>query len=290
VPRARDAGVTVAPEPTDAAPPPPTLDAAPSVFDAPPSVAPDAAVPPVMADAMPEPDAGAVVGPVDAEVVPAPPVAHERLACLATVECGTQTSAGNRLAYAHAVGDGANRYLVVAVAVGSAGRSIEVSYGGAALTLIGGVANGAGTCQVGLYGLAGPLSGSHDVAVTVTGAPTGIVVSAASFINVDQAAPYRPGGYQSASGTGPQVRASAPSGPGEMTVDAACATAEVGLNLFTPAAPSVPVFDALIGPGKEAVHSVRPASAAATTMSYRAGGIGLDWATGVVSLRPLGPW
>jgi hypothetical protein len=280
--------MTTTPEPLDADPAP-VPDAAAPASDGPDVVSPDAAVPPAAADAAVEPDA-ATAGPADAEVAPALPVAHERLACLATIECGTQTSAGNRLAYAHAIGAGANRYLVVAVAMGAAGRSVEVSYGGAALTVIGAVANGAGTCQVGLYGLAGPPSGNHDVAVNVSGPPTGIVVSAASFTNVDQAAPYRSGGYQSASGTEPQVRVSAPSGAGEMTVDAACATAGVGLNVFAPAAPSVPVFDALIAPGKEAVHSVRPASAAATTMTYQAGGVGLDWATGVVSLRPAGSW
>jgi hypothetical protein len=82
----------------------------------------------------------------------------------------------------------------------------------------------------------------------------------------------------------------APSGPDEMAMDVACVTASDGLNVSAPAAPSVLVFDALIGGDKEAVQSFRPsdpAPAAMTTMSYRLGGAGLDWAAGVVSLRPV---
>ena len=75
-----------------------------------------------------------------------------------------------------------------------------------------------------------------------------------------------------------------------MTVDAACVAATKGLNVFAPSGPSVEVFDSLIGPGKEAVQSVRPAGPGpAATMGYHLGGAGLDWATGVVSLRPAGP-
>jgi hypothetical protein len=252
------------------------------------------ATPPVAPDAAPDPldgpAAGTPTGPDAAPVDPVLPVASDRHACLSMIQCGTQISGGNRLAYSHAIAaDGANRYLVVAVAIGGAGRTVQASYGEAAMQPIGSAANGAGTCQVSLFGLAGPPAGSHPVVATVSGAPLGIVLSAASFTNVDQAAPYREGGYQSALGTGSEVRASAPSGPGEITVDAACVTAGGGLNVFTPAAPTVEVFDALIAPGKEAVQSARSAAAAATTMSYHAGGAGLDWAIGVVSLRPAAP-
>jgi hypothetical protein len=237
--------------------------------------------------------AGSTPPALDATVVaPVLPVMHERPACLTLRECGTQTGADNRLSYSHLVGGGDNRYLVVSVAIGDSGRAIEASYAGASMKAIGSVGNGAGTCQVSLFGLAGPPTGSRPVIVTVSGAPVGIVLSAVTFINVDQVTPFREGAYRSAAGSGPQVMVTAETAPGEAAVDAACVTARAGLNVFAPPGPTVQVFDALIGPGKEAVQSLRPAdpgSPASITMSYRVGGADIDWATGVVSLRPAEP-
>jgi hypothetical protein len=137
-----------------------------------------------------------------------------------------------------------------------------------------------GTCQINLFGLAGPQPGEREVTVVVSGAPVGIVVSAASLTNVDHAAPYRTDGYRSATGTGPQAAVAVPSSPDELAVDAACATASDGLNVLIPAAPSVEVFDALIGPDKEAVQSLRRAAGSQATATYRVRGTGLDWAVG----------
>lgn len=240
----------------------------------------------------PAPDLGTsddvAAPPVDPPVVaPVSPVTHDRPACLPMIGCGTQTSAGNRLAYAHAVGGGgANRYLVAAVAIGAAGRTVQATFGGASMTEIGTVPNAGGTCQVSLFGLAGPQPGNREITVVVSGAPVGIVLSAASFSNVSQVTPYRLDGYRSAAGTGSQVAVTGPGGPGELAVDAACVTASDGLNVFIPAAPAVEVFDALIGPDKEAVHSLRRTDGAQATATYHVGGTGLDWAAGVVSLRP----
>jgi hypothetical protein len=292
-PISEDAGAPARPDWPEASAPAPDATAGGTPVSPPGEVAADAATPAVVPDAAPDPvdAAGVPAAPIDAAVgVPPAVVAQERPACLAMIECGTQAGAANRLAYTHAIAaGGSNRYLVVAAAVAASGRTVQASYGGAVMEAIGSVANQAGTCQVSLFGLAGPAPGSRAVVVTVSGAPLGIVLSAATFTNVDQTSPYRPGGYRSAAGAGPEVRASAPSGPGEMTVDAACVTGGVGLNVFAPPGPSVEVFDALIAPGKEAVQSARPAGSDATTMSYHAGGAGLDWATGVVSLRPAAP-
>jgi hypothetical protein len=243
----------------------------------------------------PPPDAGsgddlAPASPDGPLVPPVLAVTHDRPACLATITCGTQANAESRLSYDYAVtGPGTNRYLVAAVALGAAGRNVEVTFGGTTLTAIGSAANAAGTCQVGLFGLTGPLPGARPLVVTISGPPIGIVLSVASFTNVDPVTPYRPGGYRPGTGTGPELLVGAPSGPGEVTVDAACVTGDRGLNVFAPSAPSVEVFDALIGPGKEAVQSVRPAlPAPLTSVRYHVGGAGLDWAAGIVALRPAG--
>jgi hypothetical protein len=213
-------------------------------------------------------------------------VTYDRPVCLSSITCGTQVSAGNRLGYAVSGSGGVNRYLVAGVAIGAAGREVEARFGGVGMTAIGTVTNVGGTCQVSLFGLAGA-QGAGELTVVVSGGPVGIVLSAASFSHVDQVAPYRADGYRSAVGTGGEVRVKAPAGPGEIAVDAACVTASDGLNVRVPALPSVEVFDALIGPGKEAVQSLRAIDVgAAATVTYRLGGAGLDWAAGVVSLRP----
>ena len=213
-------------------------------------------------------------------------VTYDRPACLSSITCGTQVSSGNRLAYPLSVAGGGNGYLVAGVAIGAAGREVQARFAGAGMTAIGTVTNGGGTCQVSLFGLAGA-QGAGEITVVVSGAPVGIVLSAASFGGVDQVAPYRGDGYRSAVGTGGEVRVKAPAGAGEVVVDAACVTASDGLNVRVPALPSVEVFDALIGPGKEAVQSLRAVEAgAAATVTYRLGGAGLDWAAGAVSLRP----
>lgn len=283
-PAPRDAGPARSPDDAGATPAAP--DTAPAA-----AAAPDAASvspPPALPDAGTGDDVAAA--PVDAAVVvvaPVSPVSYDRPACLRAIGCGTQTSAGNRLAYAHAVaGGGNNRYLVAAVAIGATGRTVEATFGGASMTVIGSAASAGGTCQVTLFGLAGPPPGNREVTVVVSGAPVGIVLSAASFTGVDQVTPVRLDGFRSGAGTGPAVAVTAPSGPGELAVDAACATASDGLNVFVPAAPNVAVFDALIGPDKEAIHTLRPPDGPQATATYRVDGTGLDWAAAIVSLRP----
>jgi hypothetical protein len=284
-PTVKDSGATT-PDPDDAAASPVGADAGVSVAGPIDAAAVDLAMAPA--------DVAPVVEDVAAPVMdvgsgaPVLPVTHDRPPCLSMIGCGTQTSAGNRLSYPHAVaGGGENRYLVAGVAIGAAGREVAATFGGAQMTAIGTVVNVGRTCQVSLFGLAGPQPGNREVTVVVSGAPVGIVLSAASFTRVDQVMPYRADGFGAATGTGSPVLVVAPSGPGEVAVDVACVTASDGLNVFAPAAPSVPVFDALIGPDKEAVQSLRPSDeSATTTMSYRLGGAGVDWAAGAVSLRP----
>jgi hypothetical protein len=208
--------------------------------------------------------------PPDAAPPPVPPV---------FARSGAVAGANDtQLASMFDAGTGSNRYLVVGIAIETESRNVTaVSFGGRALTRLGG--NTTGACGTFLYGLPNPPSGSQSLAVSLTGT-TDIVVVAASFTGVRQTA-GQDGFFATNAIEGP-ISLLVPSSPGDLVVDIVCLDQ---------------VSDSpRVGPGQtergrqvassfEGVMSTEP-GAASVTMSWLSGGAPGAWASGAVSLKP----
>ena len=91
------------------------------------------------------------------------------------------------LTWAHTVGSGADRILIVGVSIDDSGTTISsVTYGGTTLLLVG---QRAGTqTRAAIYRLIAPSVGTSNVVVTLS-STDGVVGGAVSFTGVDQTTP-----------------------------------------------------------------------------------------------------
>lgn len=103
---------------------------------------------------------------------------------------GTSVAAAT-LTFAHTVGGGANRLLLVATSDydGTVNQPTGVTYNGVALTKIGGLAS-AGNDVATLWGLKNPPSGTFNVVITWAGTPGNGIGGASSWTGVDQTTPW----------------------------------------------------------------------------------------------------
>lgn len=139
-------------------------------------------------------------------------------AVLAISSNGTATSAqtgsSNSLAWSHTVNAGADRVLVVQVAIDAvAAPAISVTYNGVALTQIG---RGEGSHAVELWALVDPAVGTGSVVVSFAGF-TAAAGGATTYNGVDQDAPF--GMFASASGTGTLSSVTLASALGDRVID-----------------------------------------------------------------------
>jgi len=120
----------------------------------------------------------------------------------------SSTGAVTSLTFPHTPGSGSNRLLLVSIATGSpdnnnaAGTISNVTFGGAAMTLVGGVTSSSGGTNTNSYiymmnNATIPTSGAANVVITATSST--IAASATTFTNVDQTTPL--GTYRSNTGT-----------------------------------------------------------------------------------------
>jgi MYXO-CTERM domain-containing protein len=198
---------------------------------------------------------------------------------------------GGSLSFAHTVGTGANRFLLVAVALEPAGASVSsASHGGKALSRLGNRA--ASTCKTELWGLAAPASGSHTVQVSFSGSPSSVAVGATSYTGVDPRDPTGNFASHSGSGGGPQsLSVSVAIQAGDYTVDVLCGASNAGAPN-----PSVGALQTqrwrrsngtLTGVGSSQPNITSDGRA---TMSWTLDGPGtIDWSISTVPLNPAPP-
>ena len=129
------------------------------------------------------------------------------------VTCTNSGSAGDtNLTWPHAVGVGANGLLVVSVTTHSGRAVSSITYGGAALTHLGGVTNVAGShVSTEMWYLKSPSAGVANISVTLSGKDT-FTAGAASFFGVDQNRPFGSGATATGSTATPGVTVNASAG------------------------------------------------------------------------------
>src|SRR5713226_4205029 len=123
----------------------------------------------------------------------------------------------NSLTWAHTVGTGADRVLVVGVTIRDGNVSVSaITYGGTALTRLG-FQNGAGNAnRAEIWSLKAPASGTANVVVSISGARD-LVGGSISFTGVDQTTPF--GTFVGAQGTSATPSVTASSATAEIVVD-----------------------------------------------------------------------
>src|SRR5688572_17932092 len=124
-------------------------------------------------------------------------------------------NAVSSLTWAHTVGAGNNRILVVGVSIRSNASVTGITYAGQALTLAGSVANG-GTNSAEIWALVAPPTGTANIVVSLSAAKD-IVVGASSFSNVDPTTPY--GAFTSTTGNTSPISLMVTSAVGEVVID-----------------------------------------------------------------------
>lgn len=110
--------------------------------------------------------------------------------------------------FAHTVGSGANRILVVGVALrNGTGQSVTgVTYNGVAMTSAGVAINGT-TVRTSLWTLVNPASGTHDVVVSMSAAAV-VAGGAHSYTGVDQTTPIGTAATATGNSNAPSVNVS----------------------------------------------------------------------------------
>ncbi len=209
--------------------------------------------------------------------------ARAALGAIAADPASSATGYATRtLSWAHTVGSGPDRVLVVGVSNSSNTQVRRIRYGGVALTEIVSRAGGGGNTRASLWILVAPLSGTADVVVTLSG-PEDIAAGAVSFTGVEQGTPV--GGSASARGTGTLASVTIASAPEEVVVDAVAARGNA-LSIV-PGGGQAPLWTIGTGTGGNNViggGSTQP-GAASVTMSWTLAA-SQSWAIGAARLRP----
>jgi hypothetical protein len=200
-----------------------------------------------------------------------------------TANISSATASGvASLTWAHTVGSGDGRILIVGISLRGSQSITGVSYGSTALAPIGSVVTGQTTSE--LWSLLAPPQGTANVVVSLTGSfSVRIVGAAVTFFGVDQVAPL--GTYVSAVGTSATASVTVTSGPGELVVDT------VAVNLSTGITVGAGQTQRWNGGTSAAATNVRgggstEAGAATVDMSWALGSP-RTWAIGAVPLMPV---
>lgn len=156
-------------------------------------------------------------------LVPTPP---------AVDRASSATGSTAQLSWPHTVGTGANRLLVVGVAIRNAGKTVtSVSYGGQALTFLQARNNHDGAVRVEQWYLGAPPSGTGTITVSLSGSAK-VVGGALSLAGADQVSPFRGLAANGSTDTGtdnPVVGDS--SAAGELVVTAVATDGAAGKSL-----------------------------------------------------------
>jgi hypothetical protein len=139
------------------------------------------------------------------------------------------TNKTSPLVWAHTT-NGTNRAIFVAVAISAdpdTGISVSgVTYENVPFALVKTQhTNNQDGGYVTLWALTNPSEGTHSVSVTFSGNPNAIIGGSISFTGVDQATPYQ--NVTALGGTGPDVKLSVNSAPGNMVIAALASGCDV---------------------------------------------------------------
>ena len=188
---------------------------------------------------------------------------------------GTSASAASSLSWTHTVtSSGSNLALVVGVGVGARpddGMTLSVTFNSVAMTSVGLMhADNTDHGFVQMFCLAAPASGTHTVAVSLSGGTAALVGGSISFTGVNQTTPCK--NTATAYNSGTSVSVAVTSAAGDMVVDAVGTGS--GVSASTQTLEWVNNFSSATADGN-AAQSVAP-GASTVTMGYT--GINDYWA------------
>jgi hypothetical protein len=191
------------------------------------------------------------------------------------------------------VGNGANRFLMVAVSMDRLDRTVTgVTWRGTPLTLLDsqGVSAG-GPCRTELWGLASPAPGRNDLRVDISG-PSAFGVGVASFTGVGSGPTSADVKWLSAAG-GAQATVSVPTTTGSAVFGSVCVAGNWNATMPSPNAPSARVDQGqsslwdFTEPGVVGVGTQVDASGSSTTVRWNiTSQVSYDWLAAGVSLDP----
>lgn len=185
----------------------------------------------------------------------------------------------------HTVGNGANRFLIVSVAIERNDATVSsATYAGQPLFLLGRFTDpGTGATQD-IWGAFAPTSGTNQLVVTLN-TSAAVVVGAISFANVDQASPLTGQFFFGTSGT--LASGSIATTTGQLVLATIAANDEV--DSVTPGAGQTSRWNVVNAADVIGAGSTKPASATSTTMSYSMASSG-RWVMAVIALQPANPF
>ncbi|HKB08602.1 MAG TPA: DUF11 domain-containing protein, partial [Candidatus Polarisedimenticolia bacterium] len=190
----------------------------------------------------------------------------------------------NSLTWAHTVGSGNDRILVVGVSIRGNATATGVTYGGQALTFAGGVSNG-GSNRAEIWTLLAPPTGTANVVVSLS-APVHVVGGASSFSNVDQTTPY--GAFTSTTGNTSPISLAVTSAVGEVVIDTVVTNGDVAS--LAAGASQTERWNNFTGGNASNARGAgsTQAGAASVTMSWTMGAP-KAYSIGAISLKPVPP-
>lgn len=193
-------------------------------------------------------------------------------------------AASSSITMNHTVGTGANRYLIVSVAIERSDATVAtVTYAGQPLTFLGRLTDTGAGATLDLWARLAPTSGTNQVVVTLSRGAA-VVVGAKSFSNVSQSNPLTGTIF---SGNGTIASGSVTSSANQLVLATLAANDEV--NTATASAGQTSRYNVLNAADVIGAASTKPASAGSTNMSYSLASSG-RWVLAVIALEPANPF
>jgi uncharacterized repeat protein (TIGR01451 family) len=198
-----------------------------------------------------------------------------------TINVGTNTT----FTFAHTVGIGADRVLIVGVSVYNSNKTVTAcTYGGTALTRLGFLDGGSGSNdrRMEMWRLVNPPAGTANVVVTFSSSAKA-VIGAVSFFGVNQTTPN--GSFVSNEASTNLVTLTVPSAAGELVID--CMTVQGNAATATVGAGQTELWNDYSRSNGGAVVgcSGTEPGAASVTMTWNLSSTDY-WVIGAVSLKP----
>src|SRR5262245_38978862 len=196
-------------------------------------------------------------------------------------------AAANSLTFAHTVGSGSNRLLLVEVVINKGGTTVSsVTYGGTALTKVGSAVNA--MIHTELWYLRAPATATANVVVPASGGNPEITAGATSFFGVDQTTPLGTAVTANGKANPPSASVTVASAAGELVI--AVAGVHQGTSYTTGGGQSE-LWQLATGTGGASVWgaSDTESGAASVQMNWSvsiSGGAG-EWAEAAVAIKPV---